>query len=487
LGGGALMDQELEISDRAQGTKSLDDRYVPFPPFNKWAELYPHSAAWEDILRIAPNAADLSPDILRKARGVATRAAAIDTGAIEDLYDVNAGFTISIATEVGAWESAFAEHGKRRSLIESQLEAYDYVLDFATHKAPIAAVWIRELHVILCKSQETYTVVTAAGPQQHQLAVGKYKETPNHVISRGGGIHAYTPVLEVEREMQRFIDELSTVQFQSAHPFIQAAYSHYAFVTIHPFSDGNGRVARALASVFLYRAASLPLMVLMEHRDMYFAALEAADSADYNPIIQFVAARTVDAANLVAESIRTAQLPDPKESAANINRLYRTRGGYEYSVLDSAGTALLQEIEREIVKRLSETFASMSVSVHAAHENSLMDPPKGMRNLIGTNQRCLAIISSMPPPANADYATRFYVWLPIDPVESDPVIVRSSASSVDFELPIRDVLPRITTVAKFKIAMYTEGIAGQVAFQLQAQGRESLSKSGFVPSDYVVE
>jgi Fic family protein len=57
--------------------------------------------------------------------------------------------------------------------------------------------------------------------------------------------------------------------------------AHYAFVAIHPFADGNGRVARALASVFTYRAYSVPVLILAESRNDYLTNLEAADRSNH--------------------------------------------------------------------------------------------------------------------------------------------------------------------------------------------------------------
>jgi len=61
------------------------------------------------------------------------RAAALDTGAIEGLYEVDRGFTYTVAFETAAWEVELAKKGENvRPLFEAQLHAYDYVLDLAT-------------------------------------------------------------------------------------------------------------------------------------------------------------------------------------------------------------------------------------------------------------------------------------------------------------------------------------------------------------------
>jgi Fic family protein len=478
------MNTELYMNEGNEriSPEQIDLMYRKFPCFSEFAELRIDDERWKNVLDNLSASNDVSAEIMQRARNVATRAAAVDTGAIENLYDVSAGFTISVATEVGAWEAAFSDENRRRGFIESQLEAYNYVLDFATGRAPIAAKWIRELHVILCKPQGTFLVTTAAGEQQHELPLGKYKTSPNHVKTRSGKFHAYAPVLDVEQEMQRLITELSSKLFQDAHPIIQAAYSHYAFVLIHPFSDGNGRVSRALASVFLYRAISLPLMILVENRDFYFAVLEQADAESYQPLVDFVQLRTVDAANLVAESIRTARTPDPEIALAEISRLYKTSGGYLHSAIDGAGTAVLNEIESIVMGRLKEMLTPMSAAFSLTRQGDYQTAPPGSRPLINRQSGNSTLSVVMPAPAAANYSTFLYVWVPFDPAESDPIRVGTSLASTIFEIPISQVIPRLTTVSSFKISMFAEGIVGLITQQLNEQGKSSLISQGFLPN-----
>jgi Fic family protein len=66
-------------------------------------------------------------------------------------------------------------------------------------------------------------------------------------MQKDGTIHAYAPVEVTGPEMHRLINELQTTEFEEADYVLQASYAHYALVSIDPFADGNGRVARALA------------------------------------------------------------------------------------------------------------------------------------------------------------------------------------------------------------------------------------------------
>jgi len=101
--------------------------------------------------------------------------------------------------------------------------------------------------------------MTTVGPQEQALPKGQYKIMPNHVRTRKGADHSYAPVDVTPAEMARLVAELRSDAFLTAHPVLQAAYAHYGLVAIHPFADGNGRVARARRLLSLIGRSRCPL------------------------------------------------------------------------------------------------------------------------------------------------------------------------------------------------------------------------------------
>lgn len=91
---------------------------------------------------------------------------------------------------------------------------------------------------------------------------------------------------------------------------LQAAYSHHALTAVHPFADGNGRVARLVASIWLLRRVSVPLWVETTDRDRYLDVLSAADRGDHQPLLRFVGAVSL---RLLRElALVFEQPPDPR-------------------------------------------------------------------------------------------------------------------------------------------------------------------------------
>lgn len=89
-----------------------------------------------------------------------------------------------------------------------------------------------------------------------RIEVGQYRTNEEHIVSGMFGrekIHYIAPAPErVEKEMDRFLEWFNTEEEVSF--IIRSAIAHLWFVSIHPFEDGNGRLARILSDILLARA-----------------------------------------------------------------------------------------------------------------------------------------------------------------------------------------------------------------------------------------
>ena len=89
-----------------------------------------------------------------------------------------------------------------------------------------------------------------------QIEVGQYRTNEEHIVSGMFGrekIHYIAPSPErVDEEMAHFLDWFNSQENISS--VIRSAIAHFWFVSIHPFEDGNGRLARILSDMLLARA-----------------------------------------------------------------------------------------------------------------------------------------------------------------------------------------------------------------------------------------
>jgi len=121
------------------------------------------------------------------------------------------------------------------------------------------------------------------------LHAGAFKTMPNNPTRPDGVIHQYCPPEQVVSELDNLLSWYYdyVVQPDEYHPLLVAAWLHHRFVQIHPFSDGNGRVTRALVAWHLVQHRYLPIVVTRHERNDYIDALETADDGDLVPLVTF--------------------------------------------------------------------------------------------------------------------------------------------------------------------------------------------------------
>lgn len=472
----------------AEELAAVDATYEPIPSFVEWPQEIPRPELWDrarselDSLK----ASALSNDVLEFAVRTAVRVAAFDTGAIEGLYKTDRGLTMTVATQAATWQATVdAREPDARSYFEAQLEAYELVMDVVTDSRPVTEVWIRHLHEVLTRPQDTYTVQTLVGPQERPLPRGRYKPDPNHVRLGDDSIHPYAPVESTPPEMARLINEMGSEAFAAAHPVAQASYVHYCLAAIHPFADGNGRVARAVASTYLYRAASVPLLILADQRIPYFRSLEDADRGNRAPFILFVATAARSAVGMVIEAMRTALAPQSADALNILSSLLSAQGGLMHEELDAVGNRLQEEVQ-SLVSDVFDAIelppgVSKSLGRYGGPPRSV---PTGYRAILSVSNAAAGGSFRSSPPAHAaiDVSIQIAVSISNDEAETFVLFDRLSESPDDGDklvLGLLDVYPEMSAAAQFRIRAYVERLVGTALANLAAEASEKLGQAGY--------
>ncbi len=395
-----------------------DRSYRPFPDFATWQPFTDQDQApWNAVVqRLHQLREKASKEALRDAVTVALRAAAIDTGAIEGLYQVDRGFTMSVALQTAAWEHSMGEKGEQvKSLFAAQLQAYEIVLDAAIQRVPLTEAWIRHLHEVICAPETRYRVLTPQGWQNHELVLGRYKTQANHVVLKDGSVHPYCPVDRVSDEMHRLVLALSDPAFESAHPVLQASYAHYALVVAHPFPDGNGRVARALASLFYFRALSIPFVLFADQKPAYLDALQNADGGDPRPFILFFRERGIDTLNNFNEQLQNAQLSGTLNGALEaLNGALGRRLGLAPRELDAVAVRLEGHLAAAIKSQLSNLRIPDDVKASASHQTVDIDLPSQYRNILSKLKEIIKLTLTSSFPSTIEIHQYFRVLIAKD-------------------------------------------------------------------------
>ena len=90
---------------------------------------------------------------------------------------------------------------------------------------------------------------------------------------------------------------------KKTHPFELATLLHTRFELIHPFSDGNGRVGRALMNFILERGGYPTIYLGLSHRKDYLDAIKPADDGYYSPIVIMLYDTYLDQHKEVADQV----------------------------------------------------------------------------------------------------------------------------------------------------------------------------------------
>jgi Fic family protein len=222
------------------------------------------------------------------------RKIAIETGIIERLYTIDRGIT-QLLIERGI-DEALIPHGATDqpvpqviAFIRDHETAIQRVFDFVGNLRPLSTSYIKQLHQLLTRNQTTTDALDQFGNiGKLELLRGDWKKFPNNP-KRNGDIYEYCPPEQVASQMDQLVIWHLEHDKQKVNPDVEAAWLHHRFTQIHPFQDGNGRVARLLASLVFIRANWFPLVITNDERDAYIHALEKADNGNLKGLIDLFA------------------------------------------------------------------------------------------------------------------------------------------------------------------------------------------------------
>lgn len=216
------------------------------------------------------------------------------------LYDriyssaVTEGNRLSRRETIAVLSAGIIEAGTRKDVTEIRNlgQAILRLDEFLGDQVPISEGFIRELHKMVLSGMEAWN---PGCYRKHDLAIAGSKTVPP----------APGDVPSLVKEVVDVINK----ELETAHPVVLAAWAHWAITRIHPFGDGNGRVARLVQDFILIRRRYVPTPLFPEDREgQYYDALEAADEGDSAPFIELLSKNVVRVADRYVSAIREDSL-----------------------------------------------------------------------------------------------------------------------------------------------------------------------------------
>jgi len=304
---------------------------------------------------------------------------------IERLYTIDRGVT-RLLVEHGIDESLIPHGATDRpavevvALIRDQEQAVEGLFDFVGGRRSLSTSYIKQLHQLLTRHQEFSEAVDQFGTiGTVQLLRGDWKRYPNNPTRPNGEVHFYCPPEQVASQMDQLMLWHTEHEQIGVSPEVEAAWLHHRFTQIHPFQDGNGRVARCLASLVFIRHGWFPLVVTRDDRLTYIESLEAADDSNLAPLVElFVRAQRQEFISSLSLSEQVLSVGDTVHSAINAvverikqNQLVeseaaRTQAEEYASILFRMGVQRFREVAREIKAAIHGLMEDSDVYVTSA-------------------------------------------------------------------------------------------------------------------------
>lgn len=201
---------------------------------------------------------------------------ALSTSAIEGEHLDKSSVRSSVAKRLGI-PTAGLKKGTAKSdaLVDILLDATQNFLAPLTHKRLYS--WHKSLFPSV--NTEMFTIKAGAyrkGPEPMQVVSGPLGDEKIHYLA--------PPSKDVKSEMDRLLLWIGE-EDSSIDPIIKSAIAHFWFVTIHPFEDGNGRIARVISDMILAkeekrgkRLYSLSSQII-KNRKSYYDVLESTQKS----------------------------------------------------------------------------------------------------------------------------------------------------------------------------------------------------------------
>lgn len=167
-----------------------------------------------------------------------------------------------------------------------EMKAHNVGLEMTKREAldkerPLTEQFIRELNRTILVQNYWKDAKTPIGEKTRmEVKVGTYKTRPNSVITATGEEFRYAGPEETPAFMTSLLSWYNEEAAKAIiSPIELAALLHYRYIRIHPFEDGNGRIARLLLNYVLHRNGYPMMIINAEDKQNYLRVLHQSDVA----------------------------------------------------------------------------------------------------------------------------------------------------------------------------------------------------------------
>lgn len=179
------------------------------------------------------------------------------------------------------------DHGvslKGKSIIEQSMNldlktAYEQSIELAKQHTPLSIEMLISLSALVMKNTG----------KVYKTILGNFSSACGDLrllnVSAGIGGHSYMNYSKVPAKLAEFCERLNVQRAKASEMSVDDLYqmsfdAHYNLVTIHPWADGNGRMARLVMNMLQFEFGLIPTKILKEDKEEYIKALVATRETD---------------------------------------------------------------------------------------------------------------------------------------------------------------------------------------------------------------
>lgn len=222
------------------------------------------------------------------------------------------------------FDRATGEHDLREF---EEMKAHDVAIKMVNELAndserPLTESFIRRLNEVILVRPFWKDAQTSGGQAtRKEIKIGEYKSMPNSVRLKNGEMFHYSSPEETPALMYDLMNWYN--DNTNLHPVELAAWFHYKFIVIHPFDDGNGRVARLIMNYILIKAGYPPAVVKSKDKAKYIDALNKADAGNTPAFVNYIAEQLVWSLDTTLKAATGQSIDEPEDLDKKLEQLNR--------------------------------------------------------------------------------------------------------------------------------------------------------------------
>ncbi|KAF9557003.1 hypothetical protein CPC08DRAFT_710728 [Agrocybe pediades] len=195
-----------------------------------------------------------------------------------------------------------------RRILQDTLSAYDLLTPLINHPDTLTPTIICEIHA---RVMNTCRYIG----KQYTPPGRTRAETQKTVVVMGAYTIQCCPFTEVDKELE-YICRMAKQWIRTwRNPIATASWVHLIFSNCYPFDDGNGRVARLVASIPLLRHGFPPIAIAFHQTTDYYDALRKARAGDHDALINSIKEGMREGIKYAKEAIATPPTSSSKEGS----------------------------------------------------------------------------------------------------------------------------------------------------------------------------